>query len=91
MPDPEAYRDETTDCGQYFNHDPVVFPFPNTQAETAAAIVIAVTLQAKSANTPVCEKWLEEEYNQKLMELQKRNPTMKPFFKPDMKVLAPDH
>ena len=65
-------------------------PLPNTQADTAAATAIAVALQGKSAKTPVCEKWLEEAYSPKLTELQKRTPTMKPFFKPETKVLAPD-
>ncbi len=70
---------------------PVHFSCPNTRADIAAEMVIAKILQAKSAKTPVCEKWFDDAYNPKLTELQKRKATMKPFFKPDRKVLAPDH
>lgn len=54
-------------------------------------MVMAVILQSKSAKTPVSEKWLEEAYSPKLTEVQKRKATINPFFKPDTKVLAPDH
>jgi hypothetical protein len=63
----------------------------NIQAETPADRVMAVTLHARSAKTPAREKKLEEAYNPKLTEPQKRNATRNPYFKPDLKDLAPDH
>jgi hypothetical protein len=66
-------------------------PLPNIQAATPAEIVMANTLQAKSANTLGSEKIFCAEYSPKLMAVQKRNPSMKPYFNPLLKVTAPDH
>ena len=65
--------------------------FPSIQAETAAEIVIANTLQAKSAKTPDSEKIFCAENRPKLIEVQKSKLSMNPYFRPELKVFAPDH
>lgn len=68
-----------------------IFALPSIQAETPAEIVIANTLQAKSAKTLGSEKIFCAENSPKLIAVQKRNPSMKPYFNPEPKVFAPDH
>ena len=65
--------------------------FPSSHAETAPESVIAETLQARSAKRPGKEKIFCAENNPKLIAVQKSMPRINPYFKPEPKLLAPDH
>ncbi len=68
-----------------------MFHLPKIQAETPAEIVIANTLQAKSANTLGNEKIFCAEKSPKFIAVQNKIAIINPFFSPVTNVLAPDH